>query len=149
MRMQKPLIFLSVVALVLLAGHRRMATAQSHANDEVPKIILSGLDAYKAEGAEAAITAWIKGGPMEGSRDALSQANILKQVQDFYGPYKSFDLIRSRNLTTNVRVIYVVMNYEKGPLFSKFTVYQSAKGWILANFTFNTKEEVILPPPTL
>lgn len=142
---RKCLFPLVLVASLLVIGHSGLAFAQSHANDDIPKIVLSGMDAYKAEGAEAAITAWIKGSPIEGSKDAISQANILRQIQDFYGPYKSFDLIRSRNLTPNVRVIYLTLDYEKGPLFAKFTVYQAAQGWILTNFIFNTKEEIILP----
>jgi hypothetical protein len=142
---RKHLRSLALGILLLAIGSHDIAIAQSHASDDIPKIILSGFEAYKAEGAEAAISAWIKGSPLEGSKDALSQANILRQIQDFYGPYKSFDLIRSRNLTPNCRIIYVVMNYDKGPLFAKFTVYQSTQGWVLTNFLFNTKDEVVLP----
>jgi hypothetical protein len=141
----KRLLLLAVGALLLSIVQCLPAIAQSHSTDDIPKIVLSGLEAYKAEGAEAAITAWIKGSPIDGSKDALSQANILRQIQDFYGPYKAFDLIRSRILTPNVRVIYLTLNYEKGPLFAKFVVYQNAQGWILTNFLFNTKEELILP----
>jgi hypothetical protein len=113
--------------------------------DELPKILLSGSEAYKAEGPEAAIKTWLKGSSMEGSRDALSQANILRQVQDFYGAYKSFELISSRNLTPTTRVIYLALDYEKGPLFAKFMFYRSEQGWIVVNFAFNTKEELIIP----
>lgn len=142
----KPKRLLQVAAILLfISGQGARAIAQSHPNDDIPKIVLSGVEAYKAEGPEAALAAWIKGSPIEGSKDAMSQANILHQVQDFYGSFKGVDLIRARNLTPNVRVLYLSLNYEKGPVFAKFTLYQNAQGWILTNFLFNTKEEAVLP----
>jgi hypothetical protein len=141
------LVLLGALGFLLLAiGQCVPAVAQTHASEDVPKIVLSGLDAYKADGADAAIKAWIKGSALDGSKDALSQANILRQIQDFYGSYKTFDLIHTRNVSPNIRIIYVAMDYEKGPLFAKFVVYQTQQGWILTAFTFNTKEELILPP---
>jgi hypothetical protein len=123
------------------------ADAQTRPNNDLPPVILSGLDAYKAEGPEAAIRAWIKGSPIEGSKDALAQSNVLRQIQDFYGSYKSYDVISARILSPNIRILYLGLNYEKGPLFSKFIIFQTAQGWILTSFNFNTKEELILPPP--
>jgi len=145
MRLGKSLHAVAIGLLVLiLAQHVRAGTPQPDP-DEIPKILLSGFDAYKAEGPEAAIRAWLKGSSIEGSKDALSQANVLRQVQDYYGSYKTFELIQSRNLTPTTRVIYLALNYEKGPLFAKFMVYKTAEGWILVNFSFNTKEEFIIP----
>jgi hypothetical protein len=39
----------------------------------------------------------------------------------------------------------MVFDYEKGPLFAKFVVYHAQKGWIVTAFTFNTKEDAVLP----
>jgi hypothetical protein len=121
------------------------AGAPATDSDEVPKVIVSGLDAYKAEGPDAAVKAWIKGSPVEGSKEALSQANNLRQVQDFYGTYKTFHLIQSRNLGPTSRMVYLVLDYEKGPLFAKFLVFRAEQGWIVASFSFNTHPEAILP----
>jgi hypothetical protein len=137
---------LSLGFLLLAIGQCVPAVAQTRAADDIPKIVLAGLDAYKAEGADAAMKAWIKGSPLDGSKDALSQANVLRQIQDFYGSYKTFDLVHTRILSPNIRVIYLSLNYEKGPLFAKFVVYQTVQGWILTTFTFNTKDELIIPP---
>jgi hypothetical protein len=136
---------LAVGLLLLTFGQYVWAGSPKPGAEEIPKVILSGLEAYKAEGPEAAVKAWIKGSSIEGSKEALSQANVLRQVQDFYGTYKAFELIRSRDLTPTTRIIYLTLNYEKGPLFAKFTAYRAEQGWIIANFTFNTKEDLILP----
>lgn len=145
MRLFKTALYLAVgLVLVMRAPSLRAATPQP-ASDEVPKILISGMEAYKNEGPEAAIKAWIKGSPIDGSRDALSQANVLRQVQDFYGAYKSYELIKSRDLTPTTRILYFTLDYEKGPLFAKFLIYRTEQGWIVVNFAFNTKEEVIIP----
>jgi hypothetical protein len=144
-RLKYRLVFVLGFILITI-GQYAPAVAQTRASDDVPTIVLSGLDAYKAEGADAAIKAWIKGSALDGSKDALSQANILRQIQDFYGSYKTFELIRTRNLTPNIKIIYLALDYEKGPLFAKFVVYQTEQVWILTTFTFNTKEELIIPP---
>jgi hypothetical protein len=121
------------------------AAGQTTVSDDVPQIILSGLDAYKTDGPEAAVTAWIKGSAIEGSKDALSQASTLRQVQLFYGTYKSFEFVHTRNISASTKVVYLIIDFEKGPMFAKFTVYKTAQGWILTSFNFNTKEELIFP----
>jgi hypothetical protein len=146
MYIRKRFYALAVGFLLLAVGQYVSAVAQTRAPDDLPKIILSGLEAYKAEGPDAAIKAWIKGSPVDGSKEALAQANILRQIQDFYGAYKTFDVIHIRNLSPNVRIVYLALDFEKGPLFAKFAVYQTAQGWILTNFNFNTKDELIIPP---
>lgn len=112
---------------------------------EIAPIIISGLEAYKAKGPEEAVRAWIKGSPIDESKDALSQSNYLRQVQDYYGAYQTFDIVSTHDITSRVRMVYLVLNYEKGPLFVRFMVYRSDKTWILTNFKFNTQEDVILP----
>jgi hypothetical protein len=146
MHKRKRFCALAAGLLLLTVGQYLPAVAQTHAPDDLPKIILSGIEAYKAEGPDAAIKAWIKGSPVDGSKEALAQANILRQVQDFYGAYRTFEVIRTRNLSPNVRIVYVALEFEKGPLFAKFAVYQTAQGWILTSFNFNTKDELIIPP---
>lgn len=133
--------FAVVAGLVLLTFGQHQTAAQE--SGDVPKIILSGFDAYKAEGADAALKAWVKGGPLDGSKEALSQANILRQIQDYYGTYKTFEVVRSRILSPTTRILYFVIDFEKGPLFAKFIAYRTDQGWIITTFTFNTKDDLI------
>jgi hypothetical protein len=131
--------------LLLTLAPYVLAGAADTGSEEVPKVILSGLDAYKAEGPEAAIKAWLKGSPVEGSKEALSQANNLRQIQDFYGAYKTFHLVQSRNISPTSRIIYLVLDHEKGPVFYKFLVFRTEQGWILTSFYLNTHPEQVLP----
>jgi hypothetical protein len=123
-------------------------STSKHSNDDVPSIIVSGMDAYKTKGPDEAVKTWIKGSPVEGSKEALSQSNNLRQIQDFYGSYQSFDLISMRELSPSVRIYYLAMNFDKGPLFAKFILYRAEQGWILTSFLFNTSDTAILPTPS-
>ena len=114
--------------------------------DDLPPIIASGLQAYKEKGAEEAVKAWIKGSAIDGSKEALSQASNLQQIQVFYGAYQGFEVAGSRDISPKVRILYLIVDFEKGPLFAKFVVYRAEQGWILTNFNFNTKED-LLPSP--
>jgi hypothetical protein len=135
----------------LFFGHPSLAQSSNVNKKEtaegLPPMILSGLEAYKDKGPEEAVRAWIKDSPIDGSKDALSQSNTLRQIQDFYGAYQAFEVISTRELTPRIRAIYLALDFEKGPLFAKFLVYRSNQQWILTSFNFNTKEELILPAP--
>ena len=139
-------LFCCISAFAFSLGAQAPNTDSKQAQKSVPLCIQAGMDAYKAKGPEEAVRAWIKDSPIDGSKDALTQANFLRQIQDYYGAYQGYEIVSSRNLSSKAQIIYLVVNYEKGPLFGKFVTYKSDAGWILTSFIFNTKEEVIFPP---
>lgn len=114
--------------------------------EDLPPVILSGFQAYKDKGPEEAVRIWVKDSPIEGGKEALSQANNLRLVQDSYGAYQYFEVISAYEIGHRTRIFYLTLDFEKGPLFAKFVVYQSNHRWILTSFDFNTKEDMIFPP---
>lgn len=134
----------ALLFLQLTAGAQSLIKAGTA--DDLPPVILSGLQAYKDKGPDEAVRIWIKDSPIDGSKEALSQANNLRQVQEFYGTYQFFEVISAYEIGHRTRIFYLTLDFEKGPLFAKFMVYQSNHRWILTSFNFNTKEEMILPP---
>jgi len=118
---------------------------QKHAIESLPPVIVYGLEAYRDKGPDEAVRAWIKGSSLEGRSEALMQADILRNAQILYGTYRYFELIGTHDLSSRSKIIYLVLNYDKGPLFGKFAVYRSEEGWILTRFEFDTKEDAILP----
>jgi len=44
---------------------------------------------------------------------------------------------------------YIVVFYERGPLYFHFDSYRASGNWIVVAFLFNTKPELILPPELL
>jgi hypothetical protein len=131
--------------LVLVFSLILSPAAQERGSEDIPKVLLSGLAAYKAEGPEAAIRAWLKGSALEGSREAMSQANVLRQIQDFYGVYKNYHVVCSRKVAPTTRVFFLSLDFEKGPLFGRFALYDVGDAWVLVYFDFNTKDHAIIP----
>ena len=146
--MCKRVFFLCFCVLLLAPLLSLAQTSGSNAkgsSEGLPPIVVSGLEAYKNNGPDEAVRTWIKGSALDGSKEALSQANGLRQIQDYYGAYQAFEVVSTREVSPKTRVFYVVLDFEKGPAFAKFVVYRSDHGWILVNFNINTKEEAVLP----
>lgn len=122
------------------------ARAQAPPAQHVPAIVLSGLETYRSAGPDEAIRAWLKGSPIEGSKDAMAQANQLREIQDFYGNYQGFDLLGVHSIAPSTHLVYIVLNFAKGPLFGKFLTYRTGQGWVVASFSFNTNPDQVLPP---
>jgi hypothetical protein len=146
-----------VIALfcVTLAGVSSLSAQnnvadEAHHHFDVPHLIIDGLIAYHDKGPDEAVRTWIKDSPIDGSKDALNQANNLRQVQSHYGVFRSFEVIGLQDLSQRVRTVYVVLNYDKGPLFGRFMLYRSVdQDWLLTSFNFNTDPQAILPTSML
>jgi hypothetical protein len=108
-------------------------------------IVLAGLKAYQEKGATEAIAAWIKGSAMDGSKEALSQAGQFERIETFYGKLTGWEVLREEPIAATSTLIFVSMNYEKGPIFARFHLYRGSTGWMIANFDFNTKPEAVMP----
>lgn len=143
--MRKRILLFCSCALLLLQVPAMAQTLVKASADDLPPVILSGLQAYKDKGPDEAIRIWIKDGPLEGNRGALAQANNLREVQASYGAYQYFEVISEYDIGRRTRILYLTLDFESGPLFAKFVVYQSNHRWIVISFDFNTKEEMILP----
>jgi len=44
-------------------------------------------------------------------------------------------------------VVYMTLDYDRGPLFANFRVYRTGVGSILTGIALNTDEDAVLPPP--
>ena len=132
-------------AIVTLIVVCLLAPISALAENDLPSIVLAGLNEYKVKGPDAAVKAWIKGSAFETSIEAMSQANTFRQVEAMYGAYIGYQVIKVKEISKTSKLAYVSIDYEKGPLFSSFLSYKSGEKWLLASFTFNMKPEVILP----
>lgn len=139
--MRKIILFISVL-LFLVFPILQVGAAE----ETLPAVILNGLTAYKKSGPEAAIKAWIKGGPMEKKeKESLQYGASFKAIEEYYGSYQAHHLISTKEITPVSRFIILSMDFERGPVFARFLAYKGEKGWLLVSFDFNTKPEIILP----
>ncbi len=81
--MRKRVFFLCCCALFLaplVSAAQTSGPKERVASESLPPIIVLGLETYKTSGPEEAVRTWIKGSALDGSKDALSQANLLRQI---------------------------------------------------------------------
>ncbi|MBW1982435.1 MAG: hypothetical protein JRJ12_14565 [Deltaproteobacteria bacterium] len=132
-----------VLAIVLLV----LVPAASFAEkDAATSIVKRGIEAYAKGGAKAAIETWIKGSGLEGSKEALSQANILKQIEDYYGEFEGYEIVKVHQISERVHMVIFIIDYMKGPLFARFQAYRTRSGqWVATEFKFHTEAASILP----
>jgi hypothetical protein len=112
----------------------------------VPAVVLDGLEAYKTGGAPEAIASWVKGGPLAGNKDLPAQTEFYKQVEAAYGSYRGWEYLRTVAVSPSVKTVYLIMKFERGPVFGSFLVYRPGEAWILVDFNLNTRPENVLPP---
>ena len=145
--MFKILFFVLFVALG--AAHPLPAQRQA-AGSEVPAIVANGLEAYTAKGIEGAFQAWLAGSPVE--NDASMRASgidALRTVERQYGRVVGHEILGVAPVGQTVRRVYVLLRYERGPLYAWFDCYETASGWIIPGFLMNTRPQVILTPEML
>jgi hypothetical protein len=111
--------------------------APTETAEGLPPVILAGLKSYKDDGPDEAVSIWIKGSALDGSKEA----SLLHRMQASYGTYRNFNVIGSRDLGSRTRILYLTLDFDKGPLFAKFVAYKSDQGWILMSFDFYTNSD--------
>ncbi|MGB9145512.1 MAG: hypothetical protein WCC14_06805 [Acidobacteriaceae bacterium] len=119
--------------------------AQDGSAPSLPGIVAAGLDAYHSGGADQAMRAWLRNSPLDGSNEASTQAQQLYAAQHIYGNYRGFEPIGIKSFAPGTRAVYLVLDYDSGPLFARFLLYRSGAGWIVTSLAFNPDPNQVLP----
>lgn len=125
------------------------ASAASDAESSTA-LVQAGIAAYRDEGAAAAIRTWVKGGALEGDTQVLSQANMLRQIEDFYGAVRDGDIVREVTISERSRIVYFAINYENGISFARLQTYRRHDGaWVATSFFIHTEAAQVFPASML
>ncbi len=128
-----------VCALLFAPAHASVKTT------DIPKPLSKALSVYKKGGMQGFIATLLRGSPLEGHQETRLQVTVLKKIEKFYGAYQSFDILHINTLSDSTRLIYFLLNYEKGPVFGKLTAFKNGKREIITSFRFHTKADKIFP----
>jgi hypothetical protein len=143
------LVLVGVFSLVAWVGTGWCDTPQANKDAEIPKIVLAGLDACKTGGLEKAAKEWSKGSVIEGDEVPGPLKTYVYRwdiyVDSYYGSYKSFETVRIVDITTCTKLVYMVMNFEKGPVFVKFLCYKKDGEWIIPSLFYSWHPESVFP----
>ena len=133
---------MKMIALLLATALSTCAMAAPDVANLAP-IVRSGLAVYKADGAQSAITAWMVGSPIALSEKPQREVQALQRFEGLFGAYRDFHLVRIVAISPTTQMVYVQLDYLKGPAFGKFLVFQTKEAWNIVNFSFGTDPEVV------
>lgn len=138
------------IPVVLLFGALLWATpvihAQSRTSGPVPELINQGFNAYAQTGLNAALQVWLQNSLLDRNTLLKNELLALKQADATYGLFENSESLREVALTSRVTRIYLVLNYERAPLWGYFDLYRTHSGnQVISDICFNAKAQAILP----
>ncbi|MGO8705477.1 MAG: hypothetical protein ACLQVA_16830 [Candidatus Brocadiia bacterium] len=131
--------------LLALLAAAVLATCAMAAPDagSLPPIIRSGLAKYKADGAQAAVNAWMIGSPIALTEEPQHEVHALRAFEGQFGAYQDFHVVRIVAISPTTQMIYLQLDYANGPAFGKFLAYQARESWNVVSFGFGADPEVV------
>ncbi len=131
--------------LLALLAAAVLATCAMAASDagSLPPIVGSGLARYKADGAQAAVTAWRIGSPIALTDEPQHEVHALRAIEGQFGAFQDFHVVRVVAISPTTQMIYIQLDYLNGPAFGKFLSYQAREKWNIVSFNFGTDPEVV------
>jgi len=133
----KRAILLAVVCMAIAA-----TPALNGQTPAMPPVIRDGLEIYKVKGAAAAVARWLKDSPITDGSDV---ARELAKIEGFYGRMVGYDVLDVVRFGAYASRSYIVILFEKGPVYAWVDCYLPKDQWIVTSLLFNTKADMILP----
>ncbi len=132
---------LSIVMLFLAP----CATAQSRV--QPPALINQGLLAYAQNGLNTALQLWLQNSLLDRNTLLKGELAALKYADANYGAFENGEVMHTVSLTPRVTRVYVVLYYERAPVWAWFDIYRTRHGTeVISDVYFSAKVQVILPP---
>jgi hypothetical protein len=76
--------------------------------------------------------------------------NVLAQLKSLAGKVNGYDVIAEDAVTPNLTRVYVLLRYERMPVYAEFVAYSAdgrGRTWIVAHVAINTDAVDIIPAP--
>ena len=116
-------------------------------NESLPVPLKEAAAAYKSKGSGGFMSMLVKGSRLQYTDPAaLTQASeLFNAIEASYGDYRGIEIIESISISHSIRIVYFVINYERGPLYGVADIYMTKSGEIVTNSNVNTSLEEIIP----
>lgn len=135
--------------LCLLVGVIAMAdaTGASSATSSLvlPHIVVDGMEKYNFNGADEAMEVWLQPTRAQTQEAATAYANTLRDAEQAYGKFVDYHLVSVKWISPATAMVYLIMNYERGPLFVRFLVYEYKSNQLVTQIDFGLVPEVVFP----
>ena len=117
------------------------------AQREIPKVIRDGLEAFPTQGVEGAVRVLTPGWTSEDDRRKQDYViQTLTGIAEATGRPTGSDIAYVHKVSEHVRKFYVVLLFEKMPVYLNLTAFQPIGGdWRVVNLSFNTNMKEAFP----
>jgi hypothetical protein len=133
----------SIFAIILIGF---ILLESAFGQKDIPSVVTDGLNAYQKTGGKAALAAWLKGSPMENDTTTnISMSGLLGQIETAYGKMVGHDVLQVVTVSPVLQRIYILIRFEKGPVYASFDCYKAPAGWIIPVLNLHTKASEVLP----
>jgi hypothetical protein len=141
--MKSPLALFVLGSLLLAAPVSALAQTKQ---PPVPDLIKQGLSAYAQSGLNTALQVWLQNSLLDRGTLLRSELAALKQADATYGLFESGEVMQVAIITPRVTRVYLVLYYERAPLWAWFDLYRTRSGnQVISDVFFSPKVRVILP----
>lgn len=116
---------------------------------EVPSVVTEGLDLLIENKRTAAVAVW---GRSWTDADTTRSSTLIKSLDDLdrlLGGVQGYDLVKSFEVGPSVLNLYLIVRYEKQPLFAFFALYRPKSEWQVNAVTWNTDAAAVFPSSLL
>lgn len=140
----RPLLLLAALALSIPA----LVTAQTP--PPIPIVIEQGFDAYAQNGLTSALDTWGNHSLLDRAALFKSEVPALKLADANFGLFERGEVVRTVAVTGRLTRVYVVLYYERAPLWAWFDLYTTRQGkQVISEVFFSPKLHQVLPEDIL
>jgi hypothetical protein len=129
------------VLLVMVTVPLRLA-----AQDEVPRIIHQGIDLMRSDNCAEAFDLWIGHWPDPQKSQMADSCSVL---QENGGTLHGYDVLKVVTLTPHVSRVYLVLLYQKQPIYFMLLSYKPEQAWTVNTINWNTDPDKVIPKDLL
>lgn len=133
---------LAFSCLAIIPAH----VAGAQPNQPVPDLINQGLKSYAQNGLNNALETWLRHSLLDRNTLLRSELAALIYADRHYGLFEKGEIMRVAEITPRVTRVYLVLYYERAPLWAWFDLYRTRAGnEVISDVYFSPKVQVILP----
>jgi hypothetical protein len=135
--------------VALLALFALVRTPAGWAQESLPAPVAHGLAALQEGHCEAAFQEW--SASWTSAEDAAKRQQILTScgLLNALGALNGQDIIRTIDVTPHVQRVYVMLLYEKQPVYLMLVAYRSRAEWKVMTVNWNTDYDKVVPATLL
>lgn len=136
------LILLSMATSVAFAiGNPHSVMAQ-----DVPRVVVEGLDLLVAGQNRRAVVTWGRHWAGSDTAQIAAVLALLEDAGELLGKPHAYELVQTFEVGNSLQHLYMLVLYEKQPLFAHFIVYKPQVDWRVNAVRFSTDVAAVFPP---